>query len=114
MAEIRELQSFQQTFTKALLHYAYVDYRQGTDTVDHLEKCIELAKDYLREHPEMYSSFKGKFRKSKRRKVTLVFKYNKGAFKPLKKFEDLYLLYDYNKKTDTVTLIGVYGYSQNF
>lgn len=114
MAVIREAPSYQQTFTKVLLHYANVDYLQGTDTTEHLGKCIELAKGYLRDDAEMFSAFKGKFRKSKRRKVTLVFKYNKGDFKPLKKFSDLYLLYDYNKKTDIVVLIGIYGYSQNF
>ena len=84
------------------------------DTAKYLEKCIELAKDYLRRDPKAYSTYEGLKHSSDLRRISLEFNYNDEEFKPIKKFESLYILYDYNELSDTVTLIRLSSYRQIF
>ena len=77
-----------------------------------LGKTIDIGKDHLRSNPHMFVPYRGVQHNSTRRRVTLEFKYKDLSFNPLKKFKDLYILYDYYSETNIVTLIGLYSYKQ--
>lgn len=114
MAIILEAETFRKTFKEIALYYAEQDYLQGSNALSHLGKNIDLAKDFLRVNPEALPEYKGKKYKSSCRRITLNFKFQNTDFKPLKKFKNLYILYDYDKSSDILILIGLYPYRKNF